>query len=155
MPTKKPAKRSSVKLSRRPPGKTGSWGPGKGPDSGQPTNGIEGILFETHNWGKSVAFWKALGYRMVFETNHHSGELRHPAGGPYIFIAERPPSYEIKIVTALYVKDTSRFEPPKAGAVKGPFKRTHWGTSEMQLQDPDGRMVSIQGPPPRKAKKGK
>ena len=54
------------------------------------TRGLEGLVFETHNWGKSVAFWQALGYELEFETDHHSGQLRHPAGGPYIFLAERP-----------------------------------------------------------------
>lgn len=54
------------------------------------TKGIEGLLIETHNWGKAVAFWKSLGYEIEFETDHRSGQLRHPAGGPYLFIAERP-----------------------------------------------------------------
>ena len=30
------------------------------------TNGIQGLLIETHNWGRSVAFWKALGYELEF-----------------------------------------------------------------------------------------
>lgn len=46
------------------------------------TRGIEGLLIETHNWGKTVAFWKSLGYEVEFETDHHSGKLRHPGGGP-------------------------------------------------------------------------
>lgn len=54
------------------------------------TDGIDGILIETHNWGKTVAFWRDLGYEVEFETDHHSGRLRHPRGGPYLFIAERP-----------------------------------------------------------------
>ena len=37
------------------------------------TEGIEGWLLETHNWGKTVAFWKGLGYELEFETDHHSG----------------------------------------------------------------------------------
>ena len=28
------------------------------------THGIDGLLVETHNWGKSVAFWKGLGYEL-------------------------------------------------------------------------------------------
>ena len=27
------------------------------------SNGIEGLIVETHNWGKSVAFWRDLGER--------------------------------------------------------------------------------------------
>jgi hypothetical protein len=32
------------------------------------TQGLEHVYLETHNWGKSVAFWKALGFRLDFET---------------------------------------------------------------------------------------
>ena len=48
------------------------------------------ILIETHNWDSIVAFWQDLGYQLEFETDHHSGRLRHPSGGPSIFVAERP-----------------------------------------------------------------
>jgi hypothetical protein len=44
------------------------------------TEGIEGWLIETHNGGKTVAFWQGLGYELEFETDHNSGQLRHPAG---------------------------------------------------------------------------
>ena len=27
------------------------------------TQGFEHLYLETHNWGKSVAFWKALGFK--------------------------------------------------------------------------------------------
>ena len=67
------------------------------------SNGIEGLLIETHNWGKTVAFWQGLGYEIEFETDHHSGQLRHPRGGPYIFVAERPPDQALKVVLAVGV----------------------------------------------------
>ena len=76
------------------------------------TEGIEGLLIETHNWGKTVAFWKGLGYALEFETDHHSGQLRHPRGGPYLFVAERPASQPLKVVPMLGVKDATRFTPP-------------------------------------------
>jgi hypothetical protein len=31
--------------------------------------GIEGWLIETHNWGKTVAFWKGLGYEPANTPN--------------------------------------------------------------------------------------
>ena len=37
------------------------------------TNGIQLLFIETHNWGKAVAFWQALGFKLEFETDHHSG----------------------------------------------------------------------------------
>ena len=41
------------------------------------SNGIKGLIVETHKWGKSVAFWRDLGYDL-----ERSLLLRHPAGGP-------------------------------------------------------------------------
>ena len=76
------------------------------------TEGIEGWLIETHNWGKTVAFWKGLGYELEFETDHHSGQLRHPAGGTYLCIAERPASQVLQIVPAVAVKAAAQFAPP-------------------------------------------
>jgi hypothetical protein len=108
--------------------------------------GIEGILIETHNWGKSVAFWKALGFEMEFETDHHSGQLRHPGGGPYIFIAERPEGHELQVVLGLGVEDARAFTPPSSGTVTQPFAPQHWGVLQMLLADPDGRVVGVEAP---------
>lgn len=110
------------------------------------TKGIDGILFETHNWGKAVAFWKSLGYELEFETDHHSGQLRHPAGGPYLFIAERPPEQALKVVPALSVEDAAAFQPPSSGTVTRPFAKEHWGILKMLLADPDGREVAVDAP---------
>lgn len=116
------------------------------------TNGIEGLLIETHNWGKTVAFWKALGYELEFETDHHSGQLRHPNGGPYLFIAERPESQALQVVPALSVRDAAQFTPPKSGTVEQPFEEQHWGALEMRLADPDGRSIGIHAPAPGASK---
>lgn len=112
------------------------------------TEGIEGLLIETHNWGKTVAFWQGLGYQLEFETDHHSGRLRHPRGGPYLFVAERPPDQALQIVPAVAVRDAARFSPPSAGAVARPFEPQHWPVLEMLLTDPDGRQLSVQAPLP-------
>ncbi len=45
------------------------------------TDGVEGLYLETHNWGRTVAFWQQLGFVLEFETAHRPGQLRHPAGG--------------------------------------------------------------------------
>jgi hypothetical protein len=114
------------------------------------SNGIEGILIETHNWGKTVAFWQGLGYELEFETDHHSGQLRHPRGGPYLFIAERPPGHVLQVVPAVSVADATRFTPPAAGTVIRPFERQHFPALEMLLADPDGRTVGVHAPVPGK-----
>ncbi|HEV8297572.1 MAG TPA: hypothetical protein VGQ20_09750 [Acidimicrobiales bacterium] len=112
------------------------------------SSGVEGLLIETHNWGKSVAFWQALGFKLEFETDHHSGQLRHPDGGPYIFLAERPAGHELELQPVLTVRDAGRFDVPASGTVDQPFVAQHWGVVEMLLRDPDGRRLSVQAPLP-------
>jgi hypothetical protein len=110
------------------------------------TEGIEGLFVETHNWGKTVAFWKGLGYALEFETDHHSGLLRHPRGGPYIFVAERPPNQALKLVPVVAVADAAQFSPPSAATLIRSFAPQHWHMLEMLLADPDGRELSVQAP---------
>ena len=104
------------------------------------------ILIETHNWGKPVAFWKSLGYELEFETDHHSGQLRHPAGGPKLFVAERAADQALQIVPGLSVENAAGWEPPKSGKVKRPFTEEHWGAQQLLLEDPDGREIAIAAP---------
>jgi hypothetical protein len=118
------------------------------------TNGIQGLLIETHNWGKTVSFWKALGYEIEFETDHHSGQLRHPSGGPYLFIAERAAGTPLQLQPMLGVNDAQKFTPPSSGAVVRPFEEQHWHVLEMLLADPDGRHFSVQAPLSGNASKG-
>ena len=112
------------------------------------TEGIGGLYIETHNWGKSVAFWQALGFELEFETDHHSGSLRHPAGGASIFMAERPSGQALDTHPILHVPDCAAFEAPAAGRVDQPFAPRHWDVMEELLRDPDGRLISIQAPLP-------
>jgi hypothetical protein len=114
------------------------------------TDGIEGLLIETHNWGKTVAFWQGLGYELEFETDHHSGRLRHPRGGPYLFVAERPPDQVLQLLPVIAVGDATQFSPPSAGVVVRRFEAQHWDMLEMLLADPDGRPLSVQAPMPTK-----
>ena len=112
------------------------------------TEGIRGLLLETHNWGKAVSFWQALGYELEFETDHHSGQLRHPAGGAWIFLAERPVGQRLEFYPVVTADDSMTFEAPKAGTVERPFVAQHWQVMEQMLLDPDGRRLSIQTPLP-------
>jgi hypothetical protein len=112
------------------------------------TEGIEGIYVETHNWGKTCAFWQSLGFRLEFETDHGSGQLRHPHGGPYVFVAERPIGRDLTTHPILRVADSSTFEAPPAAEVTTPFTPQHWGVVELFLRDPDGRALSFQAPLP-------
>jgi hypothetical protein len=108
------------------------------------THGVEGLIIQTRNWGKTVAFWQALGYRVEFETGRNSGRLEHPDGGPYLFVVERPDGPDPEIQPLVGTDDADEFQPPRAGTVEHPFTARHWGAAEMLLRDPDGRHVSIQ-----------
>jgi hypothetical protein len=116
------------------------------------TRGIEGIVIETHNWGKTVAFWKALGYVLEFQTDHNSGQLRHPGGGPYLFVLEVPPDQPATFQPTLGCDTDQGFQAPNPDSIERPFTDQHWGVREMMLRDPDGRRVSIQAPLPSRAR---
>jgi hypothetical protein len=110
------------------------------------TEGIDGILIETHNWGRSAAFWQDLGYVIEFETDHHSGRLRHPSGGPYIFIAERPEDHPLQIVLGVSISDAADCSLPRGSTVTQPFEEQHWPALQMLLADPDGRQLAVEAP---------
>jgi hypothetical protein len=112
------------------------------------TDGIEAVFLETHNWGTAARFFIALGYELEFETDHHSGQLRHPRGGPYIFVAERPATQALKVVFAIGVADAEGFTPPRAATVVRGFEPQHFPVLEMVLADPDGRELSVHAPLP-------
>lgn len=97
---------------------------------------IEAVFLTTHNWGKAAKFFQALGFKLEFETDHNSGQLRNTSG-PYLFIAEVPESEPAEMQLVLKVKDEST--PPSSVPVITPFEDTHWGTREMTVRDPDGR----------------
>jgi len=109
------------------------------------TEGIEAVFLTTHNWGKSAKFFQALGYTLEFETDHNSGQLRNGTG-PYLFIAEVPASEEPQAQLVLKVQDEKAFEPQAIVDVASPFEDTHWGTREMTVRDPDGRIWRLQAP---------
>jgi catechol 2,3-dioxygenase-like lactoylglutathione lyase family enzyme len=108
------------------------------------TNGFGHVYLETHNWGRAVAFWQRLGFSLEFETDHGSGMLRHPDGGPTIFVAEQ--SIEDPLADELYLAADAGFEAPDGVEVVSPFRDTHWGTKVMVIQDPDGRRFRIEAP---------
>jgi hypothetical protein len=110
------------------------------------TKGIDGILIETHNWGKTVAFWRDLGYEVEFETEHNSGRLRHPDGGPYLFVAERPYDQRLQVMLGVAVENASQFAPPSSGTVVRPFEEQHWPALQMLVADPDGRHIAVEAP---------
>lgn len=109
------------------------------------TEGIEAVFLTTHNWGKAAKFFQALGFELEFETDHNSGRLRN-GDGPYLFIAEVPDKQPAEAQLVLKVTDEDACHPGAAVDVTTPFEDTHWGTREMTVRDPDGRIWRLQAP---------
>ena len=108
------------------------------------TRGIEHIYLETHNWGKSVAFWQALGFKLDFETDHSSGQLV-ASNGTRLFIAEQ--STEDPVGMDVYLgADQAGGAAPEPIDVVFDWTPTHWGTRVMTVRDPDGRLFRIEAP---------
>lgn len=114
------------------------------------TDGIEGAYLETRNWGKTAKFLQSLGFTIEFSTDHHSGQLRN-GDGAYVFLAEIPAADEPQTQFVLAVRDESAIANVPGLQVVSPFANTHWGTREMTVRDPDGRLWRLQaaaGPEP-------
>ena len=107
------------------------------------TTGIEAVFLETHNWGRSAGFFQALGFTLDFETDHNSGLLRN-GDGPYVFIAEVPADRTPGMQVVLKLAD-GYGRPPDVDVVT-PLQDTHYGTREMTVRDPDGRLWTLQAP---------
>jgi len=108
------------------------------------TRGFDHFYVETHDWATALAFWESLGFRLEFGTDHGSGMLRHPDGGPTVFIAEQP--LDDPLATELYLAAPVDYAPPAGMHVVSPFRATHWGTKVMIVQDPDGHRFRIEAP---------
>ena len=109
------------------------------------TEGIEAVFLTTHNWGKAAKFFQGLGYELEFDTGHSSGQLRN-GDGPYLFIAEVPEDQQPDLRLVLKVPDVDSFQAGAGVEVVTPFEETHFGTKEMTVRDPDGRLWSLQAP---------
>jgi uncharacterized glyoxalase superfamily protein PhnB len=109
------------------------------------TEGIEAVFLTTHNWGKAAKFFQGLGYELEFDTGHSSGQLRN-GDGPFVFIAEVPEDQQPDTRIVLKVPDADTFQADPGIEVVTPFEDTHFGTREMTVRDPDGRLWSLQAP---------
>jgi hypothetical protein len=107
------------------------------------TEGIEAVFLTTHNWGKAAKFFQGLGYELEFDTGHSSGQLRN-GDGPFLFIAEIPEDQQPDTRIVLKVPDAGEFQADPVVEVVTPFEDTHFGTREMTVRDPDGRLWSLQ-----------
>ncbi|GAA5093071.1 VOC family protein [Nocardia iowensis] len=108
------------------------------------TEGIEAVFLETHNWGKQARFLQELGFEVEFETDHNSGQFRS-GDGPYVFVAEVPPTQDPRTLLVVKVADTHN-RPGGDVDIVTDFEATHYGTQEMTVRDPDGRLWNLQAP---------
>jgi uncharacterized glyoxalase superfamily protein PhnB len=63
-----------------------------------------------------------------------------------VFVAEIPEDRPPATRLVLGVADAEAFEADPVVEVVTPFQPTHWGTQEMTVRDPDGRLWSLQAP---------
>lgn len=108
------------------------------------TLGIEAVYLTTHNWGKAAKFFRSLGFELEFETDHNSGQLRSGSGPP-VFIAEVSATQKLAIEVVLKVTEADGARADGLDVVT-PFEDTHWGTRDMTIRDPDGRIWRLQAP---------
>jgi hypothetical protein len=109
------------------------------------TDGIEAVFLETHNWGTAAKFLMDLGFELDFATDHNSGQLRG-GSGPAVFVAEVPADQEPRAQLVLKVADADAVRLDPGVQVVTPFADTHYGTREMTVRDPDGRLWTLQAP---------
>lgn len=108
------------------------------------THGVQHLYLETHNWGKSVAFWQALGFKLDFETDHNSGQLV-ASNGTRLFIAEASPGDPVGMDVYLGADEAGAAAPENVDVVFD-WTPTHWGTRVLTVRDPDGRLFRIEAP---------
>lgn len=109
------------------------------------TKGFGAVFLETRNWGKAAKFFQAPGFELEISTGDGSGVFRN-GEGPYLVVAEIPEDREPGVQIALKVPDADEFHVDPAIEVVIPFEDTHYGTREMTVRDPDGRIWSLQAP---------
>ena len=105
------------------------------------TEGIEGFVVETRNYGATAAFWASLGFENTFESEDGSGQWAHPGGGPYVLIVERH-DVEPQLYPVVRVADAAESAPGRDLEFVQPFTAQHWGVLQALVRDPDGRTLS-------------
>jgi len=92
-----------------------------------------------------VAFWKALGFELDFETGppQRAAQLS-AANGTRIFLAEQSVEDPVGLDVYLGVTDPQYCRPEPPVEVVQPFAATHWGTQVMTVRDPDGRLFRLE-----------
>jgi catechol 2,3-dioxygenase-like lactoylglutathione lyase family enzyme len=109
------------------------------------TRGIGLLYLETHDWEQSVAFWKDLGFKVEFETDHRSGVLA-AENGTRVFLAEQSLDDPLGADVYLAVANAAEVLATTAGELIREFTPTHWGTQVMTVRDPDGRLLRLEAP---------
>jgi uncharacterized glyoxalase superfamily protein PhnB len=63
-----------------------------------------------------------------------------------VFIGEVSEDQQTQVRIVLKVTDADAFRPDPSVEVVTPFEDSHYGTQEMTVRDPDGRLWSLQYP---------
>lgn len=112
------------------------------------TEGFQCFYMETRDYSATAAFWASMGFEVVFETDHNSGQWAHPGGGPYVFVNQQNDDRVLETHPILGVADSTGFVPDLKPEFARQFTPQHWAVTEAIIRDPDGRDVSLQAPLP-------
>ena len=111
---------------------------------------IDHLYLETHSFEKAVAFWEALGFRLVQRWGTHghvAGMLK--SGGATIVLAEAPEAADTPVTVHFGISNADGLAERlqavgDAVAIETPLEATHWGTRWLRLRDPDGRVFALE-----------
>ena len=111
---------------------------------------IDHLYMETRSFEQAVAFWEALGFRLIQRWGtggHVAGMLR--SGAATIVLAEAPEATKTPVTVHFGVSDAAALAERlqaagDAVAVETPLEATHWGTRWLRVRDPDGRVFALE-----------
>jgi hypothetical protein len=106
-----------------------------------PADSVHHVYIERHNSAKSIAFCRGLGFQLD-EERGTSGVLGPIGDGPYTYPTEVPAHRTPAVELCLSATDETA--PQRPVEVIAPFAATHWGTREMAVRDPDGRLFKLE-----------
>ena len=104
-------------------------------------DGVRSLYVETHNFGKTAAFWKSLGFEHFLDLGGSSGGFRAGDGGAYLFIEEVGPDAPLHTEAYFNIVDSAAIPED---CIAEPLEDTHWGTKLMSVRDPDGRTWKLE-----------
>lgn len=115
------------------------------------TRGVHHLYVETRDWGQSIAFWEALGFRLEegWGGEQHDGILL-PVDGrdPYVFLREAQGDQDgLAFQVVFGARDLDQVVEADVVLVDRQRYASGWGPDLLDVRDPDGRLLTIREDP--------